>query len=172
MCIIIDANTLGSVFNSSSANHDEFKPVFDWIWEGKGKIVYGGTKYKEEVSNSKYLGLITEFRRQGKAVLIDDQSVDQEAERVSKLIVHRDFDDQHLVGLLLVSGCILICSLDKRAYPFFTHTMFFNNPKGRPKIYSGRRNNKLLNDKYITSVCKPCSKTTKEQKDRIGINPT
>ncbi len=45
MCIIIDANALPSVLK----REPELCPVFNWINEGKGKIVYGGTKYKEEL---------------------------------------------------------------------------------------------------------------------------
>ncbi len=53
MCIIIDVNALNEVFNTDSVNHLEFKPVRDWIIEGKGKVLYGGTKYRDELMRTK-----------------------------------------------------------------------------------------------------------------------
>lgn len=45
MAIIIDANCLARVFDKTNIEHDEFVPVFDWIVNGKGKLIYGGSKY-------------------------------------------------------------------------------------------------------------------------------
>lgn len=53
MPIIIDINCLGSVFDSRSKKHGDFKPVFDWITNGKGKLVYGGSTFKRELSSKK-----------------------------------------------------------------------------------------------------------------------
>src|ERR1017187_6880909 len=108
MCIIIDTNTLASVFKQNSANHAQFKPVFDWIVEGKGKVVLGGSKYASELG--KYRRFFSLLEKVGKAVSISNESVDKEQVIVSEMIVHHDFDDQHLVGLLRVSKCKLICS--------------------------------------------------------------
>ena len=68
MCIIIDANTLSLVFNPETKGHEEFKPVFKWIDKGKGKIVYGGTKYEEELIKAGKLKLIRRYNDAGKAV--------------------------------------------------------------------------------------------------------
>lgn len=38
MCIIIDTNVLANVFDNKSANHSDFKPVKDWIIDGKVKL--------------------------------------------------------------------------------------------------------------------------------------
>src|ERR1700733_741215 len=110
MCIVIDINTLAGVFDKKSVNHAEFKDVFEWIFNGKGKIVYGGTKYISELSHTKYLPLFTEYNRMNKAVLVK-ANIDAETVVVSKMIQHPDFDDQHLVALLRVSKCKLVCSL-------------------------------------------------------------
>ena len=167
MCIIIDTNTLASVFKSSSLNHNEFKPVLDWIINGKGKIVYGGTKYNLEVQ--KYYALFSELRRMRKAVLIDNSSVDQYAKEAGDKIAHPDFDDQHLIGLLMVSKCKLICSEDKRAYPYFRHSYFFSPSRKKPKIYSGRGNMTLLTDQNIVTVCKPCGNLSISQKHLVNL---
>ena len=168
MCIVIDTNTLASVFDSKSADHAEFKDVFDWIVDGKGKIVYGGTTYIRELSKTKYLKLFTLYNKAGKAILVKD-NVDEETSSVSKMIQHPDFDDQHIVALLKVSGCKLICSGDKRAYPFFQHELFFSPASKRPKIYSGHRNKDLLTDSNIADICRPSKGTTNDQKRSLSL---
>lgn len=158
MCIIIDTNTLATVFDNTSNNHSEFKPVFDWIYSGNGKVVYGGTKYTDEIKK-KYLSLFVELGRKRKAVYIDNETVDDKENEVSTQLISPDFDDQHLVGLLIVSGTKLICSLDSRAYPFFKHPTFFRPARNRPKIYNQLRNKDLLIDRNIASICKPCNQS-------------
>lgn len=167
MCIIVDTNVLPSVFKQSSSNHSQFKPVRDWIIDGKGKIVFGGTKYINEIKGT-YLAFFLQLKKAGKAVSIPSDLVDAEQLVVGSMIVHPDFDDQHLVGLLRVSGCKLICSLDSRAFPYFRHTLFFSPASNRPRIYSTLTNSSLLCDRHIADVCKPCAPTTKQQKSIIG----
>ena len=162
MCIIIDTNALVSVFDRNSLNHHEFIPVYDWISKGKGQIVYGGTKYINEMG--KFLAMFNELKRANKAIYINNEKVDQKEKMVSAKIQHKDFDDQHLVGLLLESKCKLICSLDERAYPYFTSTSFFSPSSQKPKIYSSKKNKKILNDQNIAQICKPCSASTNLQK--------
>ena len=168
MCVIIDTNTLHNVFKESSLNHADFKPVRDWIIEGKGKIIFGGSKYIEEI-NGTYLNLFLQLKKAGKAVFIPNDLVDQEERNVSQMIVHPDFDDQHIVGLLRVSKCKLICSLDSRAYPFFQHSMFFSPASKRPKIYSSVANTGLLCDRNIADICKPCVATTNSQRAILQV---
>jgi len=163
MCIVIDINTLSAVFQTDSSNHKDFKPVYDWICIGKGKLVFGGTKYLKELGET-YRGLFLQYRKAGKAKLVDQDKVDTEEKLASVLINHKNFDDQHIVGLLKASGCMLVCSLDTRAFPFFTHSSFFSPASRKPKIYSSKANEKLLVDKNIADFCKPCSVGTKDQR--------
>lgn len=154
MCIVIDTNTLASVFKEDSELHDEFIPVKEWILNGKGKIVFGGSDYQAELK--KYLSIFKELKVGNKAVYISSDLVDKKKEEIKKLIVNKNFDDPHIVALLMVSGCKLICSNDKRAFPYFTHKLFFHPSKNTPKIYSGKRNKRLLVDNNIASICKSC----------------
>jgi len=153
MCIIIDTNTLASVFDENSMFHSEFKPVYDWVKTGNGKVVYGGTKYLEELK-TKYLAVFLELRRNNRAIYVNDDQVDAEEAIVSAMIQHANFDDQHLVGLLRISGCKLICSLDGRAFPYFKHPDFFHPASNRPKIYSRLRHQDLLTNRNIAPICK------------------
>lgn len=166
MCIVIDTNVLASVFKSASANHNNFKPVLDWVTLGKGKVVFGGTKYIKELGPN-YGKLFLLLRDINKAVFIPNDLVDKEENIVSEMIVHPDFDDQHLVGLLRVSKCKLICSDDARAYQFFRHLDFFGVAANRPRIYSSAGNIGLLCDRHIADVCGSCSNSTNAQKEVI-----
>lgn len=165
---MIDTNVLGKVFKESATNHAQFKPVKDWIIQGKGKVVYGGTRYISEIKGA-YLDLFVQLKKAGKAVSISSNLVDTEEQIVANMISHADFDDQHLVGLLRASGCRLICSLDSRAFPYFTNNLFFTPASSKPRIYCKLKNSVLLCDKNIADLCKPCSPTTNHQKRIIGV---
>ena len=169
MCIIIDINVLADVFEKKSQNHSQFKPVYDWIINGKGKIVFGGTQYLSELK-PKYVAFFALLNKSGKAVSVNSKSVDSEQKIVEQIIIHPDFDDPHLVGLLRASGCKLICSLDKRAYPYFRHSLFFKPATNKPRIYSSLTNTRLLCDRHIADICKPCNPTTNQQRAVIEKN--
>lgn len=168
MCIIIDTNTLSHVFNKNDEKHPEFKPILDWILNGQGKVVFGGTKYLHEIS-PKIVPILNTLRAVNKAVKVDDNLVDAEAIKVSAMIQHADFDDQHIVGLLLMSGCKLISSLDARAYPYFQHNLFFSAKK-RPKIYTGERNSDLLCNHNIADICMPCVSLNQKVRALLGLD--
>lgn len=155
MCLIIDACSIASVFDLSNKQHGEFKPVLNWITKGCGVIVYGGKKYKRELRDmSKYLGLLTELRKQGRVVELDDTLVDDEQKRVAAREKDNDFDDPHLIAMVVVAKCKIICTNDKRAHKFIRKKNLY--PKGvcRPSIYSSSKNSNLLNKHNVVGVCK------------------
>jgi predicted nucleic acid-binding protein len=163
MCIIIDTNTFSSVFDRTSSNHDEFLPVLNWVIEGEGKIVFGGTKYRNELKVAyKYLKLIGQLNRSRKVVQVNDPEIDAYQTILEAKENHKDFDDPHIVAISYVSKCKLICSLDKRAYPFFSRKDFYPNNSPRPSIYSSKKNANLLCRKYTAEICLPCVKLNKE----------
>lgn len=170
MCIVVDANTFASVFDSGSKQHPQFKPVLDWIVSGRGKIVFGGTTYFAELKKAaKFIGVLGEFKRQGKVCRISDKEVDAEEIKVAKLVRHKDFDDQHIVAILRTSACMLVCSGDKRAFPFFRHQTLFPNRTSRPRIYSNRSSAKLLADKNIAECCKPAVRLNRKNKGDLTV---
>lgn len=166
MCIIVDTNVLGPVFNIYNKDHEEFSPILSWIFKGNGKIVFGGTRYTEEIG--KYLPLFVELKKINKAIHVNACLVDEKEQMVHEMIKDKNFNDQHLVSLLITSGCKLICSADKSAYPFFTHKDFFNSAKTKPRIYSGKKNKELLTNKYVAKICMPSTKTTNTQREILN----
>ncbi|PKP57831.1 MAG: hypothetical protein CVT88_08350 [Candidatus Altiarchaeales archaeon HGW-Altiarchaeales-1] len=174
MCIIIDANALGLVFNAETNEHEKFKPVLDWINNGKGKIVYGGTKYETELIKAGKLKLIKLYNDIGKAVYICNKKVDDKQSEIEKRVNNPHFNDSHLVAIVYVSKCKLICSNDRDAYPFLKDSSIYQNEIPAPKIYnkqSFRKHKQLLNDSNIAECCKPCSRTTKKQRESLNRNP-
>lgn len=171
MCIIIDTNSFASVFDPNSSNHEEFKPVFEWILKGKGKMIYGGTKYNTELSKArKYLKIFSLFNSKAKKVIvINKETVDKEEQRISELIPDKDFDDPHLAAIVSVSRCQLICSNDTRSIKYVTNSSIYPNGVVVPKYYTGKRNVDLLSDLYIDERYKPLIKCNKEQRNSIEM---
>lgn len=160
MCIVIDICTLAPVFDSKCEKHPDYKPVLDWVLYGNGKIIFGGEQYKRELP-PKYRKLFNEFTKASKAIEVNETQVNEKHKELMTKIEHRDFDDPHIVAIIIVSGCRLICSDDDRAFPFFKMKSLYPNHFTRPKIYSGISNKDLLCDNNISDIGKPCTKLNK-----------
>ena len=170
MCLVLDTNVFGDFFDPSNSNHKNFRPALDWVVNGKGKLVYGGAKYKKEMKTAKkFIRFFASLQRAGKLVLLCDANVDSFEIELTKLEPSKDFDDPHLVAIVLASGCNIICTNDKRALPYLKRTDFYKGRVRKPKIYQSVRNVSLLADKYIASICMPCSKLNRDQVAGLGI---
>lgn len=167
MCIVIDTNVIPAVFKPSNGDHQDYKPILDWIIDGKGKVIIGGTKYKNEIFG--FLSFLAELKRKDKVVTITDEIVNKKEDELIKLINDEKCDDPHIIALLSVSGCKLLCSKDKRSFEFIKVKEFYPN-KEIPKIYTGARNKQeLIQDKFLIEICKPCKKLTSAEKKTIKI---
>lgn len=158
MCIVIDINTIPSVFNPLASDHHEFRPILDWLGNCNTKIVYGGTKYKQELRRMpRYFKLLQEMRTGGQVYEVDEASVDKEEIVIKQATYHKNFNDQAIVAIVIVSHCRWICSNDKKAHPFFKLNNLY--PKGikRPSIYTCHKNVGSLRNKHIIGQCGPCS---------------
>jgi predicted nucleic acid-binding protein len=155
MCIIIDTCTFHAVFDTENKNHSKYKPVLDWIVNRRGKIITGGTKYRKEMSGRNYLRILTEFDRQKRLVKLTDSVVDREEARLKSKVKHKDFDDAHLIAMVIVSKCRVVCTDDDRAIPFLTRPDLYPKRFRRPKIYKTQRNSVLCCQDNIVDVCQP-----------------
>ena len=91
MCVIVDTNCLASVFERKSEKHPQFAPVLEWIIYGKGKLIYGGSKYISELRKaSKYFKIINQLKKKGKVICVDKERVDREQKRIEKEITDKD----------------------------------------------------------------------------------
>ena len=148
------------MFNKRNAAHSQFKPVLNWIQRGRGKLVYGGSKYIRELGHlTRCLAVVITLGKQNRTVHVPDQEVDDEQSEIDKSFFHPQFNDSHLVAIIVVSRCRLLCSLDKNSHPFITNNQFYDGkhpPVKKPKIYSSKKHIGLLIDKNIASICKSC----------------
>jgi len=164
MCIVIDSCAFSSIFNREAKDHCEFLPILNWIVKDKGKMVYGGSKYKKELSKiPKYLRFVGQLKRAGKVIEINGSAVDKHQSDLEAKCRHRDFDDAHIVAIVIESGCKLICTNERRAIPFFKNNDFY--PKGvkKPKLYTSSNNCGLLEKKKLyAKICMPVCKRSIE----------
>ena len=93
---------------------------------------------------------------------VKDSEVDSWVITLSKKINHRDFDDPHIIAIVIVSRCMIICTKEVRALRFFKDKSLYPRGISRPKLYTSKRNKNLLSDKYIASICLPATKCYKE----------
>lgn len=152
MSIVIDANTLSLVFCPTP--NSDFFPIKEWILHGAGKIVIGGTKYKQELCQvSQALKVVSELNKVGKVLVVSNRDVDR-LEKGIKKIVSPKCDDPHLIALIGVSRCPLICSGDKRADEFLSNCDLYPWKSFRPKIYRAKRHAKeLLTNENASAKC-------------------
>src|SRR4051812_429264 len=96
MCIIIDANQAASVFKTPFSG--QFAPIFRWINDKNGRLVYGG-KLKDELGKiDRARQLIAEWKRAGRAIEIASDELGIEERNVDALDICRS-NDQHIIAL-------------------------------------------------------------------------
>lgn len=168
MCIIIDINTIPSVFSKSAEDHSEFEPVFKWIIEDCGFMIYGGTKFKSELSKlKKYLGFLLELKKMNKIRECSTEDVDKVQKDIKAIIPDEDFDDPHIAAIIKVTGCRLICTKDARSVKYIQDKKIYNKGFIIPKFYTGKRNKKILNPNNIPDKYKPIEKIQKEKQRQL-----
>ena len=152
MCIILDINILPAVFSSNTLNHDQFAPVLNWITKGHGRVLIGGSKYKSELSRTPYLKFFSILSRYNRTISLNDEKVDAEQVYVEALETDPDFDDPHIIAMIRVSGCRLVCSNDKRSIRFVSQRKFYTRPMKPPKYYTKKCNESILVDTNIPEI--------------------
>jgi len=155
MCLVIDTCCLALVFDGGSKMHSKFVPVLEWI-NGKGRMIYGGTKYTAELRKAaKFLPYITELARTRKAVQIPNEVVDKIAAGLKEKCADPQFNDEHIVALVIASRCCVVCTDDNAAINYLKYANLFPEGMSRPKIYRGRNNHKkLCCDQHVVEICR------------------
>jgi hypothetical protein len=155
MCVVADPPTFIPMFKPSDREHAVFAPVAKWVMEGAGKFVIGGTTYREQLrAVSSIVGVLLELERIGKVVRYADIDVDSHEAEAKRLEPGSDFDDPHLVALVRLTKCKLVCVRDKRSHKFLRAAHLYSSSKDRPKLYTRRKNQSLLCPKNIAACCR------------------
>ena len=146
MYLVIDTCCLARVFDPKNAEHDDFEPVLEWISTGNGSMIYGGTKYKTELQGAKrYLRLITLLEKKGRVRVLSDKAIDTIAADLKLAVPEKRFDDEHLVAIVIVSRCRIVCTNDLKAIPYIKRKDFYSKHKIHPpKIYSRKEHHSLF----------------------------
>jgi len=157
MCLVVDANVFSSVFRCDSCQHVDFAPVLRWITTGPGFLVYGGTKYNDELRNAKrYLGVFIELKNKGRAKEVNRTLVDQHEQLVKNLLGQNKCDDFHIIAIFRVSGCALFCSNDARADCYIKDRRLYEKGQHPPSIYRNKSHRTLLNPHNIVQIRNCC----------------
>lgn len=155
MCIVVDPPSFIPIFRSGDPNHSEFKSVLDWVTEGPAKFVLGGSQYQSELRAIRsVLPILLELEKKGKVVRIGTAEVDAEVTLVRALETSTDFDDPHLVAIVRLTGCKLVCLRDPRAHRYLRSSRFYARASARPKLYTRSRNGRLLCSENLAPCCR------------------
>lgn len=151
MCIVVDICVLHRVF--SEADDVDYGPVKKWLVSGRGRMVFGGKKYSDELKAAKkYLAVVLELKKAGKIVMLDGDVVDREEQRVRAVEPDLDFDDPHIIAIVEASRCRIVCTADARSDRFLRDRKFYVNA-ARPSIYRSSGHAHMLRDSNIVGVC-------------------
>ena len=138
MCLIVDTNVAALVFRKSPS--PDFQPIWDWVDNKDGVIVYGGA-LRKELARTGARRYLRELSAAGKARDCDDATVDAEEARVKKMRLCRS-NDPHVVALARVSGARVLCSHDNKLIQDFKDRLLVYNPRG--SVYQRAAHKKSL----------------------------
>jgi hypothetical protein len=157
MCMVIDANTISIVFNGKNDRHMEYDELTKWFLYQQPKICLGGYLLKKELKEKMfgYFTLLVELSRFNKVHFISDNDVDALTEQIRMKDANPDFDDPHIVALIIASRAKLLCSDDARSFCHIKDNKLY--PKGFdiPKIYTAidhKPQKDLLSDRSICNM--------------------
>ena len=152
--IVLDINCFHLVFQPQNSDSDnDFYHICKWVTKERyACFVYGGTKYKCELEKiNKYHKIINQFKKAGKFVEINTQMIDENAKQLKILCPDIDFNDEHIVAILNISGCKLVCTKDIKAQEYIKRKDFYSDKKV-PRIYSSGKQKSLLCKKFIVEL--------------------
>jgi predicted nucleic acid-binding protein len=138
LCVIVDASVAGQVF--SNPHKADFQPLWRWLEEKGGKLVYGGYLV-EELSRTSATRMLSELKRSGRALVCSSKKIDQAEKDVRKLKLCRS-NDLHIIALARASGARVLCTNDHKLEDDFKNLKIVPRPKGQ--IYKKAEHAHLL----------------------------
>lgn len=157
MCIVIDVNCLMAVFSNQDNQHDEFKLISKWILNKGGKLVYGGSSYKRELSKLRHFRFkfLVQLISGGYVLSGRDIEIDNVEKKIKDINTSKKFNDTHLAAIVDVYKCRVICTQDKDSHRFLKAKKYYSKSTKPPSIYSCGKCKTLLNKKNL-EPCKNC----------------
>jgi hypothetical protein len=130
-------------------------------------MVYGGTKYGREIAAMRsFLRLLGELKKSRRLVKVEDEPIDTCADRLKKTIRDDDFDDEHIVALVSVSKCCVVCTEDTTAITYLRNRKLYPSGVKPPNIYNSPEDAGLCCSRYIADVCRPYARRRSTRKPK------
>lgn len=152
MCIIVDINTFASVFDKTSFDHSQFKPIKQHIDRRHSKLIVGGTKFLDEL---KYRGILAELNKSNKIVLADKEAVDKLQLEIERHITGID-NDHHIIALSCVSRAKIVCTKDSNLQHHLRKRAFYNSGMDRPNIFNSKSPSSIVPPGHFKKKCLLC----------------
>ncbi len=136
MCAILDANT----FNKFKDPADEdMKPVWNWLENKSGKLVYANTpKFEEEWERGGMIHIRDQLMRAGQLKLISEDV----QEKTNELKGELRSNDDHIIALALIAGINILISYREGDRDLFTDFKRTDLVHGR--VYTRKDHKHLL----------------------------
>ncbi len=139
MCVVVDANRASVVLGGPVP--DDYKPVIDWISRRGGRLVYGGSKFKQELARVRAAALLVQnWRSRGLAIEIAEAEIAAELTVVET--IGYGSDDPHVIALVRASGARTVVTGDADLMLDLTNPRLVSRP--RAKIYRSPGHGPLL----------------------------
>ena len=104
MCVILDTNTFGKFKNPTD---EDMKPLWKWLDNRNGKIVYANTKkFEDEWEKGGMSHLRDQMMRAGQLKLVSE-GVQEKADELEGEIAS---NDEHIIALALITGVKVLVS--------------------------------------------------------------
>ena len=139
MCIIVDANRLGTFLADPAT--DDAAPIRDWLDRRGGRLVYStGGAFAREIGRLTRAKLLS-YARAGKAILVPPEEFADDEQALSE---HADLrsDDPHVLALARWTRVRLLYTGDANLITDFKNKKLVDRPRG--KVYSTAANADLL----------------------------
>ncbi|HET6747055.1 MAG TPA: hypothetical protein VFH06_03055 [Candidatus Saccharimonadales bacterium] len=157
MCIIVDINTLASVFKTSSADHGQFAPVLSHIRSRKSNLIIGGSKFEAELKlNKEFYKILSIMKSNGQAVEADRSRVDSLEASIAAKFSDPLFNDKHIVALCYISNARLVCTKDLVLQSYIKKRDFYNKGKTPAKVFNSKSPAKIVPGGSFKPKCGLC----------------
>ena len=138
MCVIVDNDVRDEVFGD--ADSEAGKYLFDWLTDGRGKLVVGG-KLRQELSGSNsFVRWMKTAQLFARVISVEDRCVDEESDLIREEGLHES-NDPHVLALARVSRSRLLFTNDQLLQRDFRNPQIIKRPRG--SVYTTRLGKKL-----------------------------
>lgn len=161
MCVVFDTDTFGEVSDNSN---EDFEPLRNWISRERHTVIYGGSEYLRQLRKSgPFRRYLRGLEKTGQIHTLNGQVIDRTAVFLANRFISKNYNDHHIVAILLISGCKVVSSHDQGLHELIKDcwssggkmkiedaTILLDN---RPVIYQDQSHKVNLNRRSVSHCC-------------------